>query len=70
LSDHTIRLKPTNSAAPMPFIWIRILLPAPSNSTTHSGMPATVGAISSINLGNSTLFRSGLVGCTSFFKRV
>jgi hypothetical protein len=33
-------------------------------------MPATVGAISSINLGNSALFGSGLVGCTSFFKRM
>src|ERR1700722_4581968 len=70
LSDHTIRLKPTNSATPMPFIWIRILLPAPSNSTTHSAMPATVGAISSINLGNSPLFCTGLIVCSSFFKRV
>jgi hypothetical protein len=33
-------------------------------------MPATVGAISSIHLGNAAFFRSGLVGCTSFFKRM
>src|SRR6202522_3204729 len=69
-SAHTIRLSSTNSAAATPFIWIRILPWAPSNSTTHSAMRTAAGAISSTNPGNSADFRSALAGCTSFFSRM
>src|SRR5208283_6069721 len=68
LPSHTIRLSPTNSAIAMPLIWIRILRPAPSNSTTHSGMWTAGGAISSTNAGNSAAFRSGLADGTSFLS--
>jgi hypothetical protein len=55
------------------------LLPCSDFVRTAVGAPPTPpptpecrppSAISSINLGNSAVFRSGLVGCTSFFKRM